>query len=123
MLVGGVEEAAQLEPLPAAAREGRGGSLLDRGEAGIGKAAFIEDLLQATAGFRTLHALGVESEAELSFAGLHELVQPIVYLVDELPRPQAKALKAALALGPGTAVDPFAAYAGTLGPLAAAAAS
>ncbi|TMK79736.1 MAG: helix-turn-helix transcriptional regulator [Actinobacteria bacterium] len=122
MLVGRDEEQAQIERLLEHAREGRGGSLVVRGEAGIGKTALLEDVVQATAGFRTLHALGVESEAELSFAGLHELVQPIVYLVDELPRPQAKALKAALALGPGTAVDPFAAYAGTLGLLAAAAA-
>src|SRR5438034_2572155 len=110
MLVGREEERAHIERLLAHAREGRGGALVVRGAAGIGKTTLLEHAVQTAHSFRILRALGVESEAELPFAGLHELVRPIVQLIDELPRPQARALKAALALVPDTAGDRFAAY-------------
>jgi hypothetical protein len=120
MLVGREEERAHIERLLVHAREGRGGALVVRGAAGIGKTTLLEHAVQTAHSFRILRALGVESEGELPFAGLHELVRPIVQLINELPRPQARALKAALALAPDAPGDRFAAYAGTLGLLAAA---
>ena len=120
MLVGRKVERAEIERLLKQAREGRGGALVVRGEAGIGKTTLLDHAVETAGGFRVLRALSVESEAELPFAGLHELVQPIVQLIDELAEPQVKALKTALALAPRAHVDRFATYAATLGLLAAA---
>lgn len=41
---------------------------------------------------------GVESEAELAFAGLTEVLRPVMDQVNRLPTPQAEALRSALAL-------------------------
>ena len=74
-----------------------GGSILIRGEPGIGKSALLERARrQATAiGAQTLTAVGVESEAEFAFAGLHQLLRPILGLASALPEPQRQALQAA----------------------------
>jgi DNA-binding CsgD family transcriptional regulator len=122
MLVGRQTEQAQIERLLVDAREGRGRALVLRGEAGVGKTTLLEHAVEAAKDFRELHALGVESEAELPFAGLHELVRPVLGLLDELPPPQANAIKAALALEQIENPDRFSAYAATLGLLSAAAA-
>src|SRR5215207_7196011 len=47
-----------------------------------------------------LRAGGVESEAELPFAALHQLLRPVLGLAGRLPDPQAAALGSALGLGP-----------------------
>src|SRR3954451_22981506 len=83
-----------------AGSSGDGGALLVRGDAGIGKTA----LLQATAsgarerGARVLTTAGVESEAALAFAGLHQLLRPVLGGVDRLRTPQRAALSAAVGL-------------------------
>jgi DNA-binding CsgD family transcriptional regulator len=120
MLVGRDSERARIEHLIDDARNGHGGAVVIRGEAGIGKTALLEHATDVAHDFRILRALGVENEAELPFAGLHELLRPVVHLIDELPIRQAEAMKTALALGSGTTVDRFAILAGTFGLLAAA---
>jgi DNA-binding CsgD family transcriptional regulator len=122
MLIGRDAEKARLELLLREARAGRGSALVLLGEAGIGKTVLLDWAAEQADGFLVLRALGVESEAELAFAALHELSRPILARVDELPRPQANALETALALVYGGEVDRFSAYAATLGLLAAAAA-
>jgi hypothetical protein len=52
----------------------------------------------SAAGFRVLDAVGIESEAELAFAGLHQLLHPVVDRLDSIPPPQAAALRAAFGL-------------------------
>jgi hypothetical protein len=52
---------------------------------------------------RVLTASGVESEAHLPFAALHQVVRPVLGLVDNLPQPQAAALRGALGLSEGVA--------------------
>src|SRR5262245_9185478 len=121
MFVGREVERAQIEHLLREAREGHGCALLVRGEAGVGKTALLEQALEGAADFRILRAFGVESEAELAFAAVHELVGPVVGLIDGLPDPQARAIKSALALEDTENPDRFSAYAATLGLLAAAA--
>jgi len=121
MFVGREVERAQIEHLLRKAREGHGCALLVRGDAGVGKTALLEQALERVTGFRILRASGVESEAELAFAAVHELVAPIVDLIDRLPDPQARAIKAALALEDTETPDRFSTYAATLGLLAAAA--
>src|SRR5271157_4543413 len=59
-------------------------------------------------------ARGVESEAEVAFAGLAELLGPALTAIDQIPPPQARALGGALALGPASAQDRFAIGAATL---------
>ena len=122
MFVGREAELDQIERLLADAQNGRGSALVVRGAAGVGKTTLVEHAVRAADGFRVLHALGVESEAELPFAALHELVYPIVDLLGELPEPQSRAMKAALALEQTEPADRFAVDAATLGLLAAAAA-
>ena len=114
-------EQKRIETLLQRAREGRGSALVVRGEAGIGKTALLDQAVGLADDVCVLRALGVEAEAELPFAALHELVRPILRLLDELPEPQATALKAALALAPADGVDRFSVYAATLSLLAAAA--
>lgn len=121
MFIGREAERAQIEGLLELAREGRGSALVVHGEAGVGKTALLQQAVDGAADFRILSASGVESEAELAFAAQHELVGPVVHLIDALPDPQAKALKAALALEEIANPDRFSAYAATLGLLAAAA--
>ena len=115
-------EQAQVERLLERAAGGRGGALVLRGEAGVGKTALLEQVVQRAEGFQILGASGAEAEAELPFAGLHELVGPVIGLIRELPEPQSKALQAALALEERENPDRLAVYAATLGLLAAAAA-
>jgi DNA-binding CsgD family transcriptional regulator len=85
--------------------EDRGEALLVRGEAGIGKSevlAYAADLAAAQ-GARVLRAAGVESEAELPFAGLHQLLGPLVPRAEGPPPPQRDALLAAFGVSPRVA--------------------
>jgi len=73
-----------------------GGALLVRGEAGIGKSALLERgrVSAVAAGAEPLITVGVESETELTFAGLHQLLLPIFGLNSRLPVPLGRALDA-----------------------------
>jgi DNA-binding CsgD family transcriptional regulator/tetratricopeptide (TPR) repeat protein len=101
-VIGRVVERGRIDALLAGARAGRSGALLLRGEAGIGKSALLTYAAhRARAGARPLTVLtmsGVESEAELAFAGLTELLRPVMDQVAALPEPQSEALHSALAL-------------------------
>ncbi|MFC8044946.1 AAA family ATPase [Nocardia sp. NPDC057353] len=72
-LFGRAAELARIDAMLAAARTGRSGALVLRGEAGIGKTALLEHA--AAAGLPTVRGAGIESEAELPFAALHLLVR------------------------------------------------
>ena len=67
-----------LDGLVAAIREGESGSLVLRGEAGIGKTALLEYLVESASDLTVVRAAGVESEMELAFAGLHQLCAPLL---------------------------------------------
>lgn len=54
-----------------------------------------------------LRCHGTESESPLAFAGLHQLLQPLLAGLDELPAPQSRALRVAFGDQEGPAVDPF----------------
>ena len=56
---------------------------------------------------RTLTAVGVESEAELAFAGVHQLLYPILGLLELLPAPQRRALEIAFGIAGGPQPDSF----------------
>ncbi|MGW4636778.1 AAA family ATPase, partial [Nocardia sp. NPDC004415] len=103
MLHGRDAEQARIDELLAAARAGRSGALVLRGEAGIGKSALLD--YAAAQGVPTVRSAGIESEAELPFAALHLLVRPGMALVPGLPPRQREALEAAFGLGDGTPAD------------------
>ena len=96
MLHGRSAETARIDELLAAARDGRSGALVIRGEAGVGKTALLD--YAAAAGMRVLRGTGIESEAELPFAALQLLLRPGLGLLDLLPPPQARALRGAFGL-------------------------
>ena len=109
MLVGRRAEHEAVDGLLARAPEGRSGVLLVRGEAGIGKTALLQHVRAAAAGsgFRIVDAVGVESEAEFAFAGLHRLCGPLLERAGALPEPQQAALGVALGMRAGPAPDRF----------------
>jgi len=86
-----------------------GGVLVLRGEAGIGKSALLAEAVASAsrAGIGVLRVTGVRTEAHLPFAGLHQLLRPILADLDELPPPQRSALEAAFGLADGASTDPF----------------
>jgi DNA-binding CsgD family transcriptional regulator len=98
MLYGRHEERALIGGLLQNARGGRSGVLVVRGEAGIGKSALLADAAQRAGDMRVLRGAGVESEVELAFAGLQQLLRPVLDRLGRLPDPQAAALRGAFGL-------------------------
>ena len=122
MLIGRQEEQALLDALLDGARAGRSGGLVLRGGPGVGKTSLLNYAIARACGFRVLRTLGVESESDLPFSGLLELLRPVAGRAAELVDVQARALGAALCLGGSEEVDRFAVYAATLSVMALAAA-
>jgi DNA-binding CsgD family transcriptional regulator len=100
-------ECALLDRLLHAVRAGRGGVLVVRGEAGIGKSALLDYTAQAAADLRLIRVAGVESEMELAFAALHQFCSPMLDCLSRLPEPQRDALTTALGLRTGLPPDHF----------------
>src|SRR5580693_1119396 len=97
-----------LDQLVDAVRAGGSRVLVVRGELGVGKSALLDYLAgQASGWCRVVRAAGVESEMELAFAGLHQLLAPMLDRVDRLPSPQGEALRTAFGLSTGPAPDRF----------------
>jgi DNA-binding CsgD family transcriptional regulator len=100
-------ERRRLDALISAARSGTSGALVVRGEAGVGKSALLDYLLDHGSGCRLVRAAGVESEMELAFAALHQLCAPFLDERDRLPAPQRDALGIAFGLLSGPPPDRF----------------
>ena len=107
-LIGRNDEIARLDTLLDRIRA-RGGTLVLRGEPGIGKSALLDHArgLASSLGARTLATVGVESESELAFAGLHQLLAPIGSRIEGLADPQRQALDAAFGVDDLVEPDPF----------------
>ncbi|MEU5126702.1 helix-turn-helix transcriptional regulator [Streptomyces mobaraensis] len=99
MLVGRECELRRLAEVTAGVRQGRSHALVLRGPAGVGKSALLQHLADhAGPGVRVLSTVGVESEAELPFAALHQLLRPLLGAADALPPPQSAALRSAFGM-------------------------
>jgi DNA-binding CsgD family transcriptional regulator len=108
MLLDRLQERAALSELLDAARAGRSGVLVMRGEPGIGKTALLEYAVESAADLRVARIAGVESETELPFAALHQLCAPMLDdTLEILPDPQRDALGVAFGLRSGAAPDRF----------------
>jgi AAA ATPase domain len=114
VLYGRDRERAQIGGLLEAARASRSGALVLRGEAGIGKSALLEDARKRAGDMLVLSARGVESEAELPFAGLHQLLRPALGHVERLPQRQAAAIRSALGLEESVGHERFLVFAACL---------
>jgi DNA-binding CsgD family transcriptional regulator len=121
VIVGRTRERSELEAVLEAAREGRSTVLVVHGEAGIGKTTLLDEAVAAAPDFRVLRARGYESESDIPFAGLLDLLSPLIDLLDRIPPAQAAALRGSLALGEPVPHDRFAVPAAVLSLLGAAA--
>jgi DNA-binding CsgD family transcriptional regulator len=106
-LLGRRSECETLDRLLRSVRSGQSRVLVLRGEAGIGKTALLEYVVEQASGWRIARAAGVESEMELPFAGLHQLCGPMLDGLDGLPGPQQDALRVAFGLQGGATPDHF----------------
>jgi hypothetical protein len=106
-LLGRRSECDALDRLVANVRAGQSAVLVVRGEAGVGKTALLRSLIDGASGCRVARAVGVESEMELPFAGLHQLCGPMLDRLDRLPAPQRDALATAFGLSAGDPPDRF----------------
>ena len=104
-----LSERGALGRLIEAVRDGESRTLVVRGDSGVGKTVLLEHLAgQASgAGCRVARAVGVQSEMELAFAGLHQLCAPMLGRVERLPVPQRDALRTAFGLAAGPPPDRF----------------
>ena len=98
-------ERGLLDRLVDAVWAGQSRVLVIHGEAGAGKTALLEYLTWQASGCRLVRAVGVQSEMELAFAGLHQLLAPILDGLERLPVPQRQALRIAFGISDGPAPD------------------
>ena len=96
-----------LDRLVDAVRGGQSRALVVRGDAGVGKTVLLDYLSGQARGCRVARAVGVQTEMELAFAGLHQLCAPMLDRADHLPVPQRDALRTAFALTAGPPPDRF----------------
>src|ERR671912_889447 len=86
-----------------------GGALVLRGEPGIGKSRLLAEAagLARDRGMLLLSTSGIQSEAHLPFAGLHQLLRPVRDRAADLMPTQRKALDAAFGLTDGPPPEQF----------------
>ncbi len=107
MLVDRTEETGALAGVLAAVRDGLSGVLVLRGEAGIGKTALLDHAAGQAPDMQVAWVTGVESEMDLGFAGLHQVLVPFLSGLERLPVPQRQALQSAFGLIAGPPPDRF----------------
>ncbi|HEX6450766.1 MAG TPA: AAA family ATPase, partial [Trebonia sp.] len=94
-------ERQALDRVVAAVREGESRVLVMHGEPGVGKSVLLDYLSEQAADCQVARATGVQSEMELAFAGLHQLLAPMLERVDDLPVPQRDALRTVFGMETG----------------------
>jgi DNA-binding CsgD family transcriptional regulator len=114
-LVGRGLECATVDRLLGEIRDGASRALVVRGDPGIGKSALLDYASGAAAGFLVIRVTGVESEMEFAFAALQQACAPLLKHLDQLPAPQAAALRVAFGLSQAEPPDRFLVGLGVLG--------
>lgn len=96
---------ARIDELLADARNRGSGALVVRGEAGIGKSALLGYAAESADGFRVLRGAGIETESELPFAALHQVLHPVLTHAGNIPARQRSALLGAFGEGPAVGAE------------------
>jgi DNA-binding CsgD family transcriptional regulator len=107
VLLGRDGETAALDQVLATVRGGASRVLVLRGPAGIGKTALLDWVAGQAGDTQVARVTGVESEMDLGYAGLHQVVAPFLGDLERLPAPQQSALRAAFGMLAGSAPDRF----------------
>ena len=100
-------ERGQIDRVLGAARQGRSAALVLQGEPGTGKTTLLDYAAESGGDFEIVRLLGIESETELGFAALHQLLLPFLAGLRSLPAPQRDALAGALGLRRADSPDRF----------------
>src|SRR5258708_1217971 len=120
-LIGRRGECEVLDRLVGAVRAGESRALVLVGEPGVGKTALLDYVAAHASGCQVARAGGVESEMELAFAGLSQLLAPVLDRLERVPGPQREALQTAFGISHGEAPDRFLVGMAVLGLLSEAA--
>jgi DNA-binding CsgD family transcriptional regulator/tetratricopeptide (TPR) repeat protein len=104
-----VSECRALDRLVGAVWAGESRALVVRGDPGVGKSVLLGHLAAKASGSgcRVVRAVGVQSEMELAFAGLHQLCAPMLDHAGSIPVPQHDALRTAFGMAAGPPPDRF----------------
>jgi DNA-binding CsgD family transcriptional regulator len=106
-LLGRPAERAAIDRILDAVRGGLSGTLVLRGEPGVGKTTLLRYAIDAAPDLRVSSIAGVESEISMEFGGLHQLLLPFLPLLDDLPPPQQGALRVAFGQQTGPPPEQF----------------
>jgi DNA-binding CsgD family transcriptional regulator len=107
-LIGRGSECKALDQLIDDVLAGTSRVIVLRGEAGVGKSALLGYLSERVAGWHIATAVGVESEMELAYSGLHQLCAPMLDdHLERLPDPQRDALATVFGRSTGPPPDRF----------------
>ncbi|GAB3980004.1 hypothetical protein GCM10027615_57600 [Plantactinospora veratri] len=77
VLYGRSAELSRLDEVIVRARDGSGGAVVLRGEAGVGKTALLDAAAARAGAMRVLRTTGIEPESDLAFAALHQVLWPV----------------------------------------------
>jgi DNA-binding CsgD family transcriptional regulator len=89
-------------------RAGRGTAVIAVvGDPGLGKSALLEHAAAVADGMRVLRCVGAPSEAALPFAGLLQMLRPLLGSIDHLPAPQAASIRGVFGLSADRVEDRF----------------
>src|SRR5580692_3863632 len=94
-LFGRSEACSRLDGMIEAASRGMSSVLVLRGDPGVGKTALLRYAEAAAGHLQTIRLEGVDSEMEIGYAALHQVLRPDLDRIDILPAPQADALRRA----------------------------
>ncbi|MBV8388045.1 MAG: AAA family ATPase, partial [Acidimicrobiia bacterium] len=106
-LIARAPECEAIDSLLDSVRGGLSGTLVIRGDAGIGKTALLDYAVDTAPDFLVVRFAGVEAESQLGFAALHRLLLPILHQVERLPAPQRDAMNSALGLAAAPPANRF----------------
>ncbi len=107
MLLDRLDERAQIDQVLASAAQGMSAVLVLRGEAGTGKSALLDYAVESAGDLGVVRIVGIESEAELGFAALHQILVPYLGDLESLPGPLQQALATAFGIREGGPPDRF----------------
>jgi DNA-binding CsgD family transcriptional regulator len=100
-------ERASIDRALRSVRNGSSATLLIKGAPGVGKTTLLGYAADAAPDMRICGVIGIESEIDLEFAALHQLMIPFITGIEDLPGPQRQALRVAFGMDEGPPPDRF----------------